>query len=498
MVRPRSIVPRSIVPRSIVEWSTVAVLVLVFAAPAHAAANDVPDDVLTLLERYEAAWERSDALALADLGAPNATAFLDLLDDERFDRTVEAAVTLSDITVTPHERLADARVVRFRKVHEEVFAGGTVTRGIADIEMVVRPAAGGLVILSHRIVPFPRPSGQDPYRPDAPGTWGDEHGAAEVAFQRGYRAVQQGDCVSALARFQSVLDAEERWVGGGGAGAPEYQTGTARFVAQVYHFAAVCELRAGERDRAIQLATRAVELNPRFPLALDFLAERAIEAGELQTATKYWQRSLDAWPDQPEVAAKLEFNEKALKFYPDPDVRALYVGVRGLPPAKAAVKLQRLLRRSAEEPETRRRLAIAYLQSMQPEKAKQVLTDNEYLHPHDVETQYLLARTYVALQRLEDAAAMLQRVWSRSPGYRDTEVLFAEVYGALRRYPDAIGVLQDALAKSPDDALLHFKLAIYSRRLGRTTEARSYLRRAAELRPPASVRRTIRDALHAW
>jgi tetratricopeptide (TPR) repeat protein len=464
-------------------------------AAAATAGGEIPASVRDLLAAYEAAWENSDVFGLLALGQPGSPVFQDLLDDERLDRVVESAVVLSDVLVTPHERLDRALTVRFRRVQEEVFNTGTVTRGVADIAMIVREDPGGARILDHRVVPVP---GAEDYRPEDPTTWGGDHGTAETAFHLGYRAAQEGDCVGALEQFAVVLQGQDRWIGTGKVEVPRYRTGANRFLAQVHHFAAVCELRRGDRERAIALAQRAVELTPSFPLALNFLAERAAEAGDLAAAATFWRQSLAAWREQPEIEARLVFHEKALQFYPDPDLRALYLSVRGLPPAKAAVRLQRLLRRSPDDPETRRRLAICYLQSMQPEKAKEVLHHNEYLHPHDLETQYLLARTYVQLQRLEDAAAMLQRIWARSPGYEDSEVLLAEVFAALRRYPDAVGVLQDSLGREADDALANYKLAVWSRRLGRLQEARSHLRRAAELRPPAAVRRAIYEGLQTW
>lgn len=496
--RPRGASPgrRGTAGRAVVAMAAAltAALAIVGARPAAA---EPPASIRDLLAAYEAAWENRDVFALLALGPAGTPLFQDLLDDERIDRVVEAAVTLSDVSVVPHDRLRDALIVRFRKVHEEVFSAGTVTRGVADIEMVVRDGPEGARILDHRVIPFQH-TGGDEYRPDDATTWGTEHPAAETAFHLGYRALQEGDCDAALKRFGSILQAEDRWIGSGGVDAPRYRTGANRFIAQVHHFTAVCELRKGDRERALGMAQRALELNPAFPLALNFLAERAQEAGDLESAAAFWRRSLVAWPDQPEIEARLAFHEKALEFYPDPDLRAIYLSVRGLPPAKAAVRLQRLLRRSTDDPETRRRLAVCYLQSMQPEKAKEVLIDNEYLYPHDLETQYLLARAYVQLQRLDDAAAMLQRVWARSPGYRDSKVLLAEVFAALRRYPDAIGVLQDSQGRDPEDALVHYKLAVWSRRLGRHAEARSYLRRAAELHPPAAVRRAILEGLQTW
>ena len=223
--------------------------------------------------------------------------------------------------------------------------------------------------------------------------------------------------------------------------------------------------------------------------------ERAAARGDLEGAVALWSRSLSVYAEQPEVRSSLDFHRKALRYYADADLRALFLGVRGLPPSKAAEKLSALARLSTDEPETRRRLAVAYLNARQPEKARLALNDNEYLHPGDLETTYLLARTYVALERLDDAAALLARLWERSPGYRDTEILLAQIYAVQNRDADAEGVLREALASQPERPDLLYRLGLLALRRGATSEARDALQRATELRAPAELRRAIYEAL---
>ena len=471
-------------------------LLLLLGVPRVAEA--VPDDVTLLLRQYETAWESLDVFALLALAPEGAAPFDELLDDKRLDRIVESAVSIQDISVTPHDKIEDARILIFTRAQEDVYAEGLVTRGVARIEAIVREDVHGegLRFLAHRVVPFESEAEGAVYRSTDPSTWGAERAPAETSFYLGYRRLQQGDCAGALRRLEPLVAAA---TGDGTADLGfRYETGQERFYAQVCYFAALCELRGGERARAVELVRRAVELNKAFPLALNFLAERALDGNDLGAAIGLWTQSLEVNPDQPEVEAKREFHEKARLHYTDPDERALYLSIRGLPPSKAAQRLARLARQSQAEPETRRRLAICYLESMQPEKARRALTDNDYLHPHDLETQYLLARTYLAMQRLDDAAAVLGRVWARAPGYRDTEVLLAEVFAALGRYADAVGVLQEALTLRPHSPETLYKLASYSVRLGRRAEARRYLLRASEQHPPSSIRRAVWEALRTW
>ena len=470
--------------------SALVVVSLGLAVAVPARAGEPPAEVTELLARYEAAWEARDVFALVALAPAGAPQFLDLLDDERLDHVVQTAVRIRDLQAEPYEDLPGALRVTFVKEHEDVLAAGTVTRGLARIEVLARPGSGGLEIVSHRMVPFG--GGADGYRSDDPSTWGEEHGRVERLFYEGHRLLQRGDSAGALERFQRILAGDDPKAAPAG---PGYETGDGRFLAQAHYFAAVCEHRRGDRAKAVAHAEQAVALHPDFPLALNFLAERVLDGGSFEDALPYWRRSLSVFPRQPEVAAQLDFHEKALTHYADVDRRVQYLSVRGLPPTKAAAVLARLVRGSDGEPESRRRLAVAYLKSLQPEKAERTLEENAFLYPHDLETQYLLARTYLAMQRFEDALAMLGRVWSRNPTFRDTPVLMAELNAALRRFPDAIGARREALRERPNDPELLYKLGDYSLRVGRRSEALGYLRRAAAEHPPASVRRGIYEAL---
>lgn len=467
-------------------------LVLCFLAlcSAPAAAGELPADVAEVLAQYVRAWESRNPFRLLSLAAPESQQFVDLLDDERFDHLERTVVRLRDTEANPDPAAPERWKVRFQKQQEDVSLNGTVTRGIARIEMVLAPSDQGLRIRSHRVIGF---DGEDPgaYRPSDPSTWGEEHPRAERLFHEAVRLATAGDCAAALERLNAVMEEppaaleRERL---------SYATGVARFDAQVRYYAAVCEHREGRMERARELIGVALDLSPEFPLALSLAAELARQQGELEPALGWWRRSLELYPAQDELAELAESHARALRYYPDPELRGQYLATLTLPPAKAAVRLARLARRSHGEPETRRRLAVAYLESLQPKRAETVLVENQFLFPHDLETEYLLGRAYITLHRLEDATAMLTRVWSRSPGYRDTLVLLSELHASARRYADAADILEEGMALEGETGALHYKLAMCALRQGQSEPARRHLKAAMDLGAPAALRRAILDA----
>jgi tetratricopeptide (TPR) repeat protein len=469
--------------------AALALAVIGLAAPVRSAPSPAEGE---LLAAYQRAWEERDVFALLRLVHPGALVFDDLLDDPSLDDLVEVVVQLEFLTSEPHATGRDSQRIVFRKRHEEVRRNGTVTRSVADIELIAQPAPGAtLLITGHRVLPFARTGGRE-FRPDDPETWGEEHLPVEVALHRGHRLLRRGDCVGALPILEDLL---AELSSGADLGLAAYQTGAHRFRAQGYYYAAVAHGRCGAKERAVPLAERALAENPDLVPALDFLAEEAVLAGRIDDATGLWSRAARLVPDHDAIADKLAFYQRAIQFYPNPDLLDLYLGTRGLAPSRAVTRLQRLARLSTGEPETRRRLAVVHLLARQPERAHEVLVANDFLFPHDLETQYLIARTYLAERRLEDATTLLARIWSRSPGFRDVDVLLVHAYESAERLSDAYGVLREALAMAPERPDLLFHSLGMAVELGRREEARAYLERAAQSRPPARFRRAIHEAM---
>jgi type IV pilus assembly protein PilF len=64
--------------------------------------------------------------------------------------------------------------------------------------------------------------------------------------------------------------------------------------------AGTCLLRAGQKERAEQYFLRALQANPKFPLALFRMAQLRHEAGESMSARGFYQRYLAVAPQSPE------------------------------------------------------------------------------------------------------------------------------------------------------------------------------------------------------
>ena len=166
-----------------------ALLLLVASATAHA--QEVPEDITRLLERYEHAWESGDVFELLLLAPAESEVFESLLDDEQFDDVVATAIEIRDVDVREHDGLGGALVVEFTKIQEDVQGLGTVTRGIARIELLVRTSAMmGPQILSHRVVPLPERERRLPPRGRLHVGRGPAAGRAQLP--RGARPAPQG------------------------------------------------------------------------------------------------------------------------------------------------------------------------------------------------------------------------------------------------------------------------------------------------------------------
>ncbi len=456
------------------------------AAPA----GGVPADVQQLLETYVAAFEASDVFALLRLAPDGSSVFQDLLASTRLDQIRQSVVTVHDVEVRPEEDGSGALRVRFAREQEDVLAGGVVSRGSASVEMRVVRTPSGPRIIEHVLVQSLGSDGSA-YLPGDARTWGEGTAPAERAFYLGVRLLQEGDNARALTHLQQALAALLAPDGGG----VNYRTGNQRFVAQAHYYTAVATLRNGDAQAARGLVERALQLNPEFAWALALLGDIAADRQEIDAAIEAWHKAVDLDPALGDVAQRLDFFEQARAHFPDPERRAAFLSVRGMSTDKTVRTLQRLLREEPANPELHRRLAVAYLDNYQPDKAEKVLQENDYMHPYDIETTYLLGRTYLAQKRYDDALAMFGRVWHQQPGYRDTLVFLCEINAIQRRFANALVYLQDALQRAPHAGDLHFKIGTYLLRLGRRAEAERFLHRAAELRVPARLRRALWEAL---
>ena len=482
-------------PRPLLAWLALA-LVVAAAAPSRAG-EPVPADVDALLQSYRAAWESRNPFQLIDLTPKGSSVFTPLLASERFEKVARTVVELSDVEVFTREGDA-ARVVRFRKVQEDLFEVGTVTRGDGRFEITAVPGDEGRLLISSHVDLELGDGGRElegPYLSTNPATWGDGRPPGERQFYLAYQKMLGGQFdeardmlirLLALPQEMSRLDDVR------------YLVGNQYFFAQIHYFLGLASERTGDHEAALEQMQLALSINPELPLALSFLADDAAERGDLDEAIRLWRQSLATAPHQPAVTARLELTDAALGNYAEGRARSLFLSVRGAPPDKAIETLKELLLLDRRNPETRRRLATVYLLNYDPENAEKVLLENEAFHPADLETQYLLGRTYVAMRRFDDALTFFGKVWSRDPAYRDTLAFLGELNALQRRYRNAIGYLKEALRKEPDDPVVLFKVGLYSLKAGQQFNALTYLRQARSHNPPESIREELHGLLQDY
>jgi tetratricopeptide (TPR) repeat protein len=463
-------------------------LLLIATLTKSAGAADLPDEIESALSRYTVAWEARDPFALVELTPPGSPLFVPLLPSRRFEQVAETRVRLKDVVLAQSEREGDW-TVEFTRVHEDVFYAGTVSRGIARERLRIGRVGDDVYITDHKVVGGPGelvPT--TAYLSGNPLTWGREHEPAERAFYLAYRDFLLGEYESARAALWSLVS---RPYSETGLDALDYATGNQRFIAQVHYFLGMCEGLLDHHDKAEAQIRLALHLEPKFPLALNFLASDAAARGDHEQALELWTASLAGFADQPDVRSQVELLTAAFAGFAESEAREAYLSIRGAPPSQAIPVLQELVRKDRKAAEARRRLATVYLLDYQPAAAEKVLRDNLDVHPGDIESLYLLGRTYLATDRVDEALGQFVQVWGEAPGYRDT----LEISAYLGRHRLALGYLRDGARVAPGDPRLLYKTGVLALEMGRRFEGISYLRRARDARPPAELRVAIHKAL---
>ncbi|NUN12423.1 MAG: tetratricopeptide repeat protein [Myxococcales bacterium] len=453
------------------------------------ASNSIADtnrDVNTWLQRYKSAWESRNPFELIALTPPGSTVFVPLLTTERFDQIRKSDINITNVVVR-QDSANQIIFVTFQKDQEDLFHVGTVTRGIAQIQVTLRQNGANLVLVDHREV---QDDTDDAYLSTDPTTWSRGRPEGERLFYLAYQLILQGEFANGQQLLLHMLSLPQ---GQSQLNEVRYRLGNEHFFSQIHYFLGLCEDKLGREAEALRQMKLALSVNPSMPLALNYLADTEARHSDPVRAIEFWQQSLQVAPEQPSIRARKEFMEAALAHYPDGELRELFLATRSLSPAAAAQALTELLSIDRKNPETRRRLAVAQLLNHDPDSAEKTLLENRLLHPDDLETEYLLGRTYLAQRRYEESLTSLTRVWNRAPAYRDVIVYLTEINSLQGRYRNAVGFLREALHQRPNDAMLLYKLGVYSLKLGHRFEATALLRQARAATPPVTIRQSLYD-----
>lgn len=125
----------------------------------------------------------------------------------------------------------------------------------------------------------------------------------------------------------------------------------------------------------------------------------------------------------------------------------------------AAVKQAKALTKKNPNQLHRYRLALAYLQASQPEKAAPLAKDLYKKHSDSIVFQLLQAQLHQAQGKLQASRTLLAKSLKLSPGNHALTMQYAQVLLQLKQFPQAAAVLNKHSKRRPNDPEVWFLLA---------------------------------------
>jgi tetratricopeptide (TPR) repeat protein len=466
-------------PFRIMRW-LVVISMLWTALPAVAQSEaSLEPRVRDFLNQYVNAWQSANPFHLVDLSARRSHPFDELLDQEHFDRLQQSAVRVHDVRIVEQSDDGQRLVVTFTKDHEDLYLDGTLTRGLAHVQVVLKAqdefvrteGTGDLGVVSHKVLR----AHYDEMDQRFTHSDAEKHVFAALAYLRNSRFA------AALKRLnQAVVSADS----------VQIQLGKDRFNAQVQYYRAVCFQRQEDTAASVNALQSALKLNSEFPLALNALARHHVREGRLREALPLFRRSLDLHPRQEGVAEEVDFLRRALTHMQSEESRKVYLSLRGLSPLRALELARRQRQADPNNDEWRRMTAVLLIENHQPSRAEQLLLKvSKVMVSSDL--LYVLARATLAQGKTSLALERFHALWKRAPDYRDSIVYLTELSSQSNRWRSAMAYLDEALQRRPGTPDLLFKRGVYELRLGRRFQALTTFQQAREQRPMRHIRRAL-------
>jgi tetratricopeptide (TPR) repeat protein len=447
--------------------------------PAHASGEDPAALIEQFLADYQRAFSSGNPLLLHRYDS-SWRVFQPLLLSTWFDHVSRSNVELSERQVISLKPDEGTYQLSFTKAQEDIQQSGMFTRGLAGIRMEVKVSDGHLEVLNHRTLP-PGVAVAG-YRSGDPRSWGEEHSLVERYLYRGLEYLRDGDIKNAEEQVSKALDLVQS------GNIPEYALGSAYFSATCYYYSAMLNSKSSNFSVAIERLEEALAMHPDFPAALNLRADMYFNDGEFEVALQKWQRSLELFPNQPEVREIAALIAEALATSSE-SRRALLLSLVNLPASRAIQLLAPRVKKRPRNDVLVPLLAKAHVAAGDPEKALEVLETSRLPGKH-LEATYLAGRILLKMQRHEEALERLETVWQKDPDYRDTLVLIVALYAGLGQYRAALAHLDGA---NPEmwGGLLHALQGKYNLMAGRFLDAVSDLEEATAQKLPARVRTEV-------
>ncbi|NLP61112.1 tetratricopeptide repeat protein [Paraburkholderia sacchari] len=198
---------------------------------------------------------------------------------------------------------------------------------------------------------------------------------------------------------------------------------------------------AAERSMAIHALSRAIELQPDFPIALNNLGHLYGEQGEPEQASRLFERAIALAPDHPGI----HFNYGTM---------LLNAGE----PARAAAVLRRTVEIAPSQANAWNNLGKALLAMNRNTEARAVLERARELAPNSVEVLTNLGCVLWGEGRIDEAKSALERALELDPRRVSAWNNLGNVFMSRGRIDEARAVFTRAIELKPDFAEAHINL----------------------------------------
>lgn len=350
---------------------------------------------------------------------------------------------------------------------------------------------------------------------------------ARALFEKGQKALQDGDLAIAEAAFRQVLVVDPRSAG-------------------AYSNLGVIAMRRKDWDSALTMLERAAKLAPNISGIRLNIGLVKFRRGDYVTAIPalssvvrdqpdsaqgryllglcdlFVQRYADAvaalqplWPQKEhdfmylyvlsiaaDAAAQKELSERAL---------AQLVNVGGDSPEfhlmlgkaylnrqetqKAIEELQRAADKNPNLPFVHLNLGIAYVRAGDNARGEEEFRRDIIIEPDLPESHQMLGEFYVRAGKDDEAEKFFKEALQCDPKMPDALSGLAKIYLRQEKYPQALAEADAALRAAPDAGNLHFVRGRILTKMGRAEEAKKELTLAAQMRNAAVERDKDSDAL---
>ncbi len=272
-----------------------------------------------------------------------------------------------------------------------------------------------------------------------------------------------------------------------------------------HYWKALALRAAGQRDRAIEQAQQAVELDPDHPQSTTLLASLYCEARRYEVCERFLRRALANRPKDPDILTALaqlyqtrhdgnRSLEKARAFYEQavrlaPDATEPRLGLARLLAAQGKLQeAQTLLSQARKHDPADKATLLLYCRLLlargQTQQARALLAESLEKAPHWAAGRALLVEALLGSGKVREARQHFDQL---PPGAGHTlKLIEGRLLRAEGRFAEAAEALRTAIALAPRSAAAHFELGITYKALGLPGEARACFENATRLSPDST------------